>query len=468
MRVLAIIIFLVSLSTLSAQNRQLLYNVQELPQSLLSNPASVINFDKHIGIPLLSGFSVEVGSSGVSAYDLFRSDSDINTSIDIAIAELDNKDYFSLNQQLEILSFGWRSRKSEIYYSGGLYHEIDALIYFPKDIAVLAYRGNADYIDRAFNFSDLSFTAESLSVYHFGLQKEVNDSWQLGIRAKVYMSVANVNSIDNTGTFVTRSTPEGPNFYSHQLRNAKLGVNTSGIASLFDDEESTDVGEIASNAFLSDNVGFGIDLGFTHFLNDQWLLTGSLIDIGFINHKGDVRNFSATGDYDTSGIELEFPGAIQGVETTSYWQELEDEFEDAVILEDSLSNPYTSWRPLKINGSVQYSFGEDRGEACNCISKLKRSYNNRVGAHLYSIKRPRGFQTALTGYYEKQWGNKLLSRVTYTYDKRSSRNIGLLMSAKIDKFNLYLAADNLLEYTNLAKARGASLQLGMQLVFNNK
>ncbi|WP_035335906.1 DUF5723 family protein [Dokdonia sp. PRO95] len=461
-------LFLVLTYTVSAQNKQLLYNVQELPQSLLSNPASVITFDKHIGIPFLSGFSVEGGSSGVSAYDLFRSDRDINTSIDIAIAELDSKDYFGVNQQLEILSFGWRSRKSEVYYSGGLYHEIDALVYFPKDIAVLAYRGNADYIDRAFDFSDLSFTAESLSVYHFGLQKQVNDSWQLGVRAKVYMSVANINSTDNTGTFVTRTTPEGPNFYSHQLRNVSLGVNTSGIASLFEEEESTEVNEIVSNAFLSDNAGFGLDVGFTHFINDQWLVTGSLIDIGFVRHKADVKNFSARGDYETSGIELEFPGAIQGVETTSYWQELEDEFEDAVTLEDSLSSPYISWRPLKINGSVQYSFGEDRGEGCNCRSKSKRIYKNRVGAHLYSIKRPRGFQTALTGYYEKQWGNKLLSRVTYTYDKRSSKNIGLLMSAKIDKFNLYLAADNLLEYSNLAKARGASLQLGMQLVFNNK
>ena len=468
MRVLAIIFLLGSLSTLSAQNRQLLYNVQELPQSLLSNPASVINFDKHIGIPLLSGFSIEGGSSGVSVYDIFRSDRDINTSIDLAISNLDNSDYFSLNQQLEILSFGWRSSKSDIYYSGGLYHEIDALIYFPKDIAVLAYRGNADYIDSAFNFSDISFTAESLSIYYFGLQKEVNDSWQLGLRGKVYMSVANISSIENTGTFVTRSTPEGPNFYSHQLRNARLGVNTSGIASLFDDEETTDPREIAGNAFLSENFGFGLDVGFTHFINDQWTVTGSLVDIGFITHREDVRNFSAIGDYETSGIELEFPAAIQGVETTPYWQILEEEFEDAVILEDSLSNPYTSWRPLKINGSVQYSFGEDRGEACNCTSQSRRSYTNRVGAHLYSVKRPRSLQTALTAYYDKVWSDGFLSRITYTYDKRSSKNVGLLLSAKIDKFNLYLAADNLLEYTNFSKARGASLQLGMQLVFNNK
>jgi len=468
MRVLVIIVLLLSLKILSAQNRQLLYNIQELPQTLLSNPGSVINFDKHIGIPLLSGFSVEVGSSGVSVYDIFRSDRNINNAIDTAISKLDNSDYFSVNQQLEILSFGWRSRQSDIYFSGGLYHEIDAILYFPKDIAVLAYRGNVDAIDKVFDFSDISFAAESLSVYHFGLQKKLNDSWQVGARAKVYMSVANINSIDNAGSFVTRSTPNGPNFFSHQLRDARLGIQTSGIASLFDDEVATDAREIASNALLSKNIGVGIDVGFTHFINEQWLVTGSLIDIGFVRHREDVASSSATGNYETNGLELEFPAAIQGVNTTAYWQELEEEFEDAVTIEDSLSNPYTSWRPLKINGSVQYSFGEDRGEACNCTSHLKRSYNNRVGAHLYSIKRPRGFQTALTAYYEKQWGNKLLSRVTYTYDKRSSRNVGLLISTKINKFNLYLAADNLIEYTNLAKARGASIQFGMQLVFNNK
>ena len=44
--------------------------------------------------------------------------------------------------------------------------------------------------------------------------------------------------------------------------------------------------------------------------------------------------------------------------------------------------------------------------------------------------------------------------------------MGLLISTKIKNFNLYLAADNLLDYNDVTKARQLSMQMGMQLVFN--
>ena len=457
-----------SLFYASAQNKPQLYNQDELPQTLLSNPGAAISFDKHIGVPLLSGFSFQVGSSGVSVYNIFRDDIPINAAINEALLDLSSTDYFNMNVQLELLSFGWRSSNSDIYYSGGVYHEIDAFSYFPKDLATLAYNGNADYIDVPFEFSELAFTAESLSVYHFGINNKVNNSWQLGARAKVYMSVANVNSINNRGDFTTRTTPNGPNFYTHTLRNVSLVANTSGVESFYDDEIDTDVTELVSNAFLSKNYGFGLDIGLTHFINEQWSLSASIIDLGFINHREDVRNFTAAGNYETNGIELTFPALIEGDEFTDYWQNIEDEFEDSINLSDSLSNDYTSWRPVKFNTSLQYAFGEDRSGECNCKSGGDRKYINNVGLHINSIKRPRGLQTAITAYYDRKWNSGLLTRVTYTYDKRSATNLGFLVSTKINKFNLYLAADNLVQSTNIAKARGASLQLGMQLVFENK
>lgn len=463
-----VLFFLFCTSYVFSQNRPQLYNVDALPQSLLSNPGTAVSFDKHIGVPLLSGLSFEAGSSGVSAYDIFRDDISINEAISNALFDLSSTDYFNTNVQVELLSFGWRSSKSDIYYSGGIYHEIDVFSYFPKDLATLAYNGNADYIDVPFEFSELAFTAEALSVYHFGINKKINDSWQLGVRAKMYMSVANVNSINNRGDFTTRTTPNGPNFYTHTLRNVSLVANTSGVASFYDDEIDTDVTELVSNAFLSKNYGFGLDIGFTHFINEQWSITGSVIDLGVISHKDDVRNFTASGNYETSGIELTFPALIEGDEFTDYWQDIEDEFKDSINTNDSLSNNYTSWRPVKFNTSVQYAFGEDRSGTCNCRTSSSRKYVNKLGLHLNTIKRPRGLQTAITAYYDKDWTSGLLTRLTYTYDKRSATNLGFLVSTKINKFNLYLATDNLMQYTNVAKARGASLQLGMQLVFDNK
>lgn len=451
------------------QNKQLLYNLEDIPQTLLSNPGSVISFDKHLGIPLLSGISVEIGSSGVSAYDIFREDIGINDAIDKVINELTEKDYFTINQQLEILSFGWKEKFSEIYFSGGLYQETDAILYFPNDIVTLAYRGNADFIDVPFELEDLVFTAEALTVYHFGVNKKINDKWQIGARAKVYMSIANVNSIDNGGDFTTVTTPDGPNFYTHRLRNASLGINSSGLAASFDGNQETQSGGFVGSALWSGNKGIGADLGFTYFINDQWTVTGSLIDIGFIRHRKDILSSRATANFETNGIELEFPAILEGEETTEYWQILQDEFESQVTLNDSIRDPYTTTRPLKVNASLQYAYGKNfDGDACNCRGSKNAFLRNKLGIHLYSIKRPRGFQTALTAYYDKIWNSFLRTRLTYTIDRRSNTNVGLLISTQINKFNLYLATDNLVNFSDLSKARGASLQLGMQLTFDSK
>ena len=76
------------------------------------------------------------------------------------------------------------------------------------------------------------------------------------------------------------------------------------------------------------------------------------------------------------------------------------------------------------------------------------------------------FKPPITGYYDRLWGTFLRTKVTYTVDRFSAKNVGVLVSTKINKFNVYLAAENVLDYPNLAKAYNASVQFGFQLVFN--
>jgi len=134
-------------------------------------------------------------------------------------------------------------------------------------------------------FSDLSATAEVLSVYHFGVNQKVNDKLRLGARAKLYSSLININSTDNQGLFVTRETPEGPNFISHDVTNANIVANTSGISG----------DGISGNVLFSGNIGFGFDIGGTYDVNDKLSVSASLIDVGIIFHTSNVENFNLTG-----------------------------------------------------------------------------------------------------------------------------------------------------------------------------
>ncbi|NJX17015.1 DUF5723 family protein, partial [Tamlana crocina] len=91
-----------------------------------------------------------------------------------------------------------------------------------------------------------------------------------------------------------------------------------------------------------------------------------------------------------------------------------------------------------------------------------------VGAQFFAMKRPRGLNYATTLYYDRTFNEKFRGKLTYTADSYSFSNIGLLLSATISNFNVYIAADNLLDYANLAKARNASVQLGFQLLFSRE
>ena len=110
-----------------SQNKEVLYDFNDIPQTLNLNPGALIEFDKHFGIPLLSQFHFNFGSSGVSAYDIFKDDGvDINTKIGNAITALSDKDYFTINQQLEIINGGWR-KDENTYFSYGIYEEADVI-----------------------------------------------------------------------------------------------------------------------------------------------------------------------------------------------------------------------------------------------------------------------------------------------------------------------------------------------------
>lgn len=451
-----------------AQNKQLLYNVNGLPQSLLSNPGSSVNFDGHIGIPLFSKFHISVGSSGVNLYDIFDDSSpDVNERVTKTIRRLTRNDYFTLHQQLEILSFGWRLKNKQ-YLSAGVYQEMDMFAYFPKDPALLVNEGNNDYINVPFDFSDVSFAGEILTVYHLGINKKINRKLTLGVRGKLYSGIFNVSSTKNTGLFTTRDDPGNPNFYRHYAENINVRVNTSGYASLNNSgmtvQQST--ADLLKRSFFGGNLGAGIDIGGTYSLRENFRITASVLDIGFMYQQHDVENYLYYGNYATDGIEPLFPDVAPNNNTIPYWDIFEDEV-DRNLKDETVNEKYTTWRPVKFNAALEFGF-EEMYEVCDYRRTYKRRNYNLVGLHLFGVKRPRTLNMAMTAYYDRKFNNNFRAKLAYTIDDFSFTNIGLLVSKKFNKFNMFFAADNLLGYFNLAKSQSASIQFGMQFIFKNQ
>ena len=450
-----------------SQNKQVLYGFNEIPQSLMLNPGAQINNDWYVGMPLLSQLHVNVGMSGVSIYDVFADDGrDFNSKLKNAIYNMDSKDHYAVNQQLEIISGGFafgKSYEKDQYLSFGLYQETDVFVYFPQDYTILAYEGNQSNINRIFDLSHLNASAEMLSVFHVGYNKKLNKKLTVGARGKIYSSLINFNSTKNSGTFVT--VPGEDNYYKH-IFNLDLELRTSGASSLLSDDNSDfgeDLKEIRSRALFGGNLGLGLDVGFTYQPTEQWTISGSLQDIGFISHNKDVENYKLDGTYEFEGINPIFEESEQGQTAEEYWDEIASEFEDLFTL-DTTNSKYATWRPIKLNAALTYSFGKKVSKECNCLQG-DSGYLNAVGAHLFAINRPKQPQLALTTFFYRQLFDQLRLKATYTVDSYSFTNIGLGMSTHFGSINFYLMADNLLEFQNLAKAQSVSLQLGFNYIF---
>ena len=454
MRIIVLIFtFLIGLNSFS-QNKQVLYDFAGLPQTLLLNPGLETDYKFHIGMPLLSGISSEIKSTGFSLSEIFAvNNNTINDKISAVLNKIDANDYLKVNTQIEVFSAGFRFDK-KTYVSFGFYQELDAIGYLPKDALTLINQGNTSYLNKSFSISEMIYKLDVLGVIHAGISRKVSDKLTLGGRFKVYSSALNLETTNNWGTFTTRLGNNS--IYIHHLDNVNLNLRSSGLIS--NNEYISDASTYIENSLLGGNLGAGVDVGFTYHVTPQLQFSGSLIDFGFVQHTKNIKNNLIVGSYTFEGIEFEFDS------NRNYWGELDAELKEQLPIVDN-QDSYTSWRPAKLNVAIKYSFGEKRSKYCY-DNTLKDFYTNAFGAQLYSVFRPLRQQFALTSFYEKSFSNKLQSKITYTIDDYSYYNIGVGVSAKIWKINFYGILDNLTKLSDISSANNVSLQFGFNLLFN--
>lgn len=450
------------------QNKQLLYDFNEIPQSLMVNPGVDIDYKWYAGVPV-SNISFQAGSSGVDVNDLF-----LNDGLDFTdkfsqqvIYGMSARDELSGTYQIELLNGGFRGKDGDNFYSFGIYNEGDAIGYWFRDLAILGFEGNANNLNQRFNLSDFKTRGEMMNVFHFGINKIIDDQLTIGIRAKVYSSIFDFSSTKNDGYFVTT---EGQNNLFANTLVSDMEMRISGIPSIREAEKDGTIGStILKRGFFGGNLGVGTDLGFTYKLSNQTVFTASLLDLGFIYHSDDVKRYTLKGSATVEGVEIILPDALSDP-NQDFWEDLVDDVEALIPFEEN-DKSYVTFRPTKLNASLRHNWGEQiqSRENCDCGPNASGStrgvkYANSVGGHLYAINRPRGPQVALTAFYQRRLGNILALKSTYTVDKFSFTNIGLGLNLQAGPVNFYVLADNLLGYGNLANSRYQSFQFGLNII----
>ncbi len=450
--VFGLLIYLVSLG----QNKPILYDFADLPQSSLLNPALDNQNKFHVGIPLVSGFYSEYGNTGFTLHNLFADDgTTFNDKVNRVLNQMNSRDFGTLNTQIEVLNAGVRVNK-DIYISFGFYHEIDAIAYYPRDVITLMNEGNSAYVGRIFSISQLNFKFDAMGVTHVGATVKLNENVTVGGRLKMYSSAANIQSRNNVGSFTT--VLGSNNIYTHYLNNLDINFYSSGF--FRDNEFITDGSSYLNNTFFGKNAGLGIDLGVSYAISPQLQFSASLLDFGYISYKEDNQNTSIKGSISFEGVDF----AYDPNNPRNYWGEISDAFKAQVPITDN-QDAYSSMRPAKFNAAMKYSFGERRSKVCYDNS-YEDFYTDAVGVHLFTVFRPLFPQVALTGFYQKSLSDKIHAKVTYTVDDYSFHNLGFGFSMQLSKLNLYTTFDNILNYGNITETNNVSFQFGANIIFN--
>ncbi|MDB0061365.1 DUF5723 family protein, partial [bacterium] len=387
----------------------------------------------------------------------FLNDSrDFNLKFEEVLNKIDSDDYININTVVEVLSAGLRI-DDKTYVSFGFYEELDLITYFPKDITELVYYGNEPFLNRPFSISELVMKADMLGVLHAGMSRKVDEKLTIGGRLKIYSSSLNIETNNNSGTIT--ATTNNTNIIRQTLDNLDAEIRTSGITDSNGDANES-FNDVFSNTLLGGNLGLGFDVGLTYHFSPQLEFTGSIIDVGFIKYSKNIRNYTAKGNYILDGINFEY----NSDDPSDYWEQLEEDF-NANVPTGETENTYTSWRPMKINAALKYSFGEKRSKFCYTKTH-KQYYYNSIGFQIHTIMRPLKPQFSFTSFYEKSFSKKIHTKFTHTINDYSAAIFGVATSLRVGKLNIFGVLDNILAVRDIASANNISLNFGFNIVIN--
>ena len=457
-----------------SQNMQILYDFDQLPQTLLLNPGSEVDYDKHFGVPLLSNIYMGFGSSNKDvSYNSVVSGSDglgdvLNNMYALGLNE---DDVFIFNQQIELFNMGFRLKDPTYYLSFGMYQQFEAFSAYAPDVANLFVNGNDQNGDgipeegQVFKTDQLNSVSSLVGVFHIGINKKVNEKFTAGLRLKILSGSVGLETNSNQGDYYLDINPLSSTPYIHNYNSMNTTFNSSGILNYTDlSDDLGDSAQLLSGLFFTTgSMGLALDLGFSYQVTDEITVTGSALDLGMLkfNHKlaqikfEDDRIPSEEWYNPTEGDELD------------YWQEL---FIEGLLPIETSPTSYNQLRSPKLNGSVRYNMRrlvkQDKSAFRNVRANLLSEYLiSSFGMQIYTEFRPNTALWAVTGFYSREITRYLNAKLSYTVDPFSAKNIGLGFSVHVKSFNFYAAVDNLLTLPNIKNSNYQSFQGGMNFIF---
>ncbi len=421
---------------IEAQGNFTHYGLRNIPQNGFDNPAFFPGETAFtMGVPLLSGISLSGYNSAFSFDDLFyRSTENDSLYLDLrpVITKNPGLSRASFRFAGDLLFFGVQGGNTFLTF--GVRHRAFANLYYTDDLMLLLWEGNGSSINDTLYLSNSFLNEMHFADYHFGLAFPVGEYVNLGFRVHLLQGLSNIDFKRNN---LTVTTSDDANTVYHLQANTDFLINTSGINNLTSSDSSGN-----SYYFGFANTGFSLDLGIDAVLSERFRFTASLLDIGSITWRNDIKSYSAAADsVDFGGITFDI------MNDTGLMERFVDTMKNLVSLKTDTVNYATSLVPRMMMG-LEYN-------SINLKDRLSFLFAGRFAKT--------GFEPALSFAYDRKVSEHFTWKLSYTWLPKSPLNFGAGMVVDFNPFQFYLLADNIFEMVLPSRQRYFQLCFGINI-----
>lgn len=423
------------------------------------NPAFGNN-QNYIAVPVLGSVNIKtMGNFGyqdiVRDNPLYPTSSDkkkttfLNPYLDNPLSGF-NKSWNRLGLQAEIALFSIGFKGFGGYNTVELNSRTTANIKLPYELFKFATDlGNNDY-----NIGDLSTNAQSFVELALGHNRQINESWRVGAKAKLLFGIANADlKMKNVKAHLTGDTwtIEGDAQAHVSMKGFKYESETEDYKDetrgSYERVNSVDVDGAGLGGF-----GLAFDLGAIYTVGD-WQFSAALLDLGFINWSNDMyatnreKTFTFDGFHDLGVHRNDNPIDHQ---TDSYGDQLSDFYN---LQDEGDKGSRTTGIGARLNLGALYTL----------------PVYNKIQFGFLSATRFLGPHTWTEGRLSANWaplrwidGNVNLAVNTYT------TSFGWLVNFHPKGLNLFVGCDHMLGKVSnemIPLSSNAALTVGLNVAF---
>ncbi len=442
MRNILLLVLIIWLSLqLNGQQNNTLFLMHNLPQANIVNPAVAIKCKWFVGVPGIGSTHINAYSTGFSLNDILvpQSNDSLHFEIDDALQKFGSTEIVATQTHLSLLSVGYKTGQN--YFTFGVNEKVNSYTILNKNALLLVHGGNTQFEGQKTSMNGTRPNAIHYREYALGWARQMDEKLSFGIRFKLLFGKSNIYTKP-----IDLSLYTDPNTF-------ETFVSGSGeiYTSLPVDVRREPDGKLANMNWQQDisrrdylmntgNVGFGADFGFVYQMNEKTTLSGSLLDMGYINWKKDAYRMSSSGSLDI---------------TT---QAIEDGLSNLDDVTDSLRNVFTP----RIDNE---SYLSPLVPAIYLgISHTLNSWLN-AGAVFHTEAYQNRLHPSFTFSGNAAITKNIYGSASYTLQNGEYNNLGAGIGAKFGILHLHAVSDNIPAFFDLGAAQSINLRFGVALLF---